>query len=79
MHALPTTPSLGSLLGTRLTATLVLVLSAPALAAQSRVDPGHFSDLGYRHVGPVGNRVSAVAGVPGDPNTYYLGGGSGGV
>jgi len=79
MHALPTTPSLGSLLGTRLTATLVLVLSAPALAAQSRVDPGHFSDLGYRHVGPVGNRVSAVAGVPGDPNTYYFGAASGGV
>jgi photosystem II stability/assembly factor-like uncharacterized protein len=38
-----------------------------------------FTQLGYRHIGPVGNRVSAVAGVPGDPNTYYFGAASGGV
>ena len=27
----------------------------------------------YRHVGPVGNRVTTVAGVPNDPMTYYAG------
>ena len=43
------------------------------------VDPDVFSRLTYRHIGPVGNRVSAVAGVPGDPNVYYIGAASGGV
>src|ERR1019366_5828284 len=36
--------------------------------------------LQYRLVGPFrGGRVLAVAGVPGEPNTYYFGGASGGV
>lgn len=38
-----------------------------------------FDQLKYRHVGPVGNRVSTVTGVPGDPNTIYAGAASGGV
>src|SRR2546430_8362428 len=34
----------------------------------------------FRFVGPkVGNRVSAIAGVPGDASTYYAGAASGGV
>jgi len=37
------------------------------------------SQLKYRYIGPVGNRFSAVAGVPGDPNTYYAGAASGGI
>jgi photosystem II stability/assembly factor-like uncharacterized protein len=41
--------------------------------------PEPFAALEYRFIGPPGNRVSAVAGVPGDPNTYYAGGASGGV
>jgi photosystem II stability/assembly factor-like uncharacterized protein len=40
---------------------------------------GFFDNLQYRHIGPVGNRVSAVVGVPGDPNVYYFGAASGGV
>ena len=33
----------------------------------------------FRFVGPrAGNRVAAVAGVPGDPSTYYAGAASGG-
>ena len=36
-------------------------------------------DLKFRHVGPVGNRVTTVAGVPKDPMTYYVGAASGGV
>ena len=36
--------------------------------------------LRFRFVGPkVGNRISAVAGVPGDSSTYYAGAASGGV
>ena len=42
-------------------------------------DPTIFSTLEYRHIGPVGNRVSAVVGVPGDLNVYYIGAASGGV
>ena len=41
--------------------------------------PDPFKQLTYRFVGPPGNRVSAVVGVPGDPNTYYAGAASGGV
>src|SRR3954467_14300150 len=36
--------------------------------------------LSFRWVGPVvGNRVASIAGVPGDPTTYYAGAASGGV
>ena len=35
--------------------------------------------LRWRHIGPEGNRVSAVAGVPGDPLVYYAGSASGGI
>jgi len=37
------------------------------------------SGLDARHIGPVGNRVSAVVGIPGDPNTYLVGAASGGI
>lgn len=51
----------------------------PQPAAQPQLDPALYSRLRYRHVGPVGNRLTAVYGVPGDPNTYYVGAASGGV
>jgi photosystem II stability/assembly factor-like uncharacterized protein len=42
--------------------------------------PGAFQALVVRLVGPKqGGRVDRVAGVPGDPTTYYLGSASGGV
>src|SRR5271163_4365047 len=37
------------------------------------------SRLHYRYIGPVGNRVDAAVGVPGDPNVYYAGAASGGI
>src|SRR5215831_18336078 len=40
---------------------------------------GSASALRFRYIGPVGNRVAAVAGVIGDPNVYYAGAASGGV
>lgn len=43
------------------------------------VKPGLFKELKYRHIGPQGNRMAAVAGVPGDLNTYYAGAASGGL
>src|SRR5215472_229562 len=36
--------------------------------------------LSFRFMGPaVGNRISAAAGIAGDPTTYYIGAASGGV
>jgi len=53
------------------------------LGAQIRdlgsLDPAIFGDLKYRHIGPVGNRVIAVVGIPGDSNLYYIGAASGGI
>ncbi|HKT90398.1 MAG TPA: hypothetical protein VJQ59_18270 [Candidatus Sulfotelmatobacter sp.] len=50
----------------------------PASAQQSHADQE--SQFRFRFVGPrVGNRISAIAGVPGDPSTYYAGAASGGI
>jgi photosystem II stability/assembly factor-like uncharacterized protein len=43
------------------------------------IDSIWFAGLRYRHIGPEGNRVSAVAGVPRDPDVYYAGAASGGI
>lgn len=42
-------------------------------------DPQVATQVRYRYIGPVGNRVSAVTGVVGDPNVYYAGAASGGI
>ncbi|MGB7351449.1 MAG: hypothetical protein WBC66_16460, partial [Candidatus Acidiferrales bacterium] len=43
--------------------------------------PDVLANLKFRDLGPAtaGGRVAAVAGVPGDPNVYYVGAGGGGV
>lgn len=49
-------------------------------AAASGADSGKESEFKFRFVGPkVGNRIAAVAGVPGDPFVYYAGAASGGI
>ncbi len=61
---------------------LVAALVVPTIAqrqAAPALDADAFDALPYRHIGPVGNRVSAVAGVPGDPAIIYFGAASGGV
>ena len=58
---------------------VVFFTSTVSPAASQVTAPDVFSALPYRHIGPVGNRVTAVTGVPGDPNTYYFGAASGGV
>jgi photosystem II stability/assembly factor-like uncharacterized protein len=35
--------------------------------------------LRYRFIGPMGNRLTSVAGVPGQPDVYYVGAASGGI
>jgi len=62
-------------------AAAILLLSAGPLAHSygQQINSDNLSALGYRYIGPVGNRVSAVAGVPGQPNVYYAGAASGGI
>jgi photosystem II stability/assembly factor-like uncharacterized protein len=60
---------------------IAVALSAPlwVQAQQSQTSPDAYSQLQFRYIGPVGNRATAVAGVPGNPYLYYVGAASGGI
>ncbi len=63
-----------------LPAALAGVLLAFAASTQAQTVPADQLDaLRYRYIGPQGNRISSVAGVAGDPSTYYVGAASGGI
>ena len=69
---------------TTIVAALVCVLVAAAhrhLVAQStmRLTPDAYKALKFRYIGPVGNRLIAVAGIAGNPNVLYVGAASGGI
>ncbi|HUP42147.1 MAG TPA: hypothetical protein VM599_02940, partial [Thermoanaerobaculia bacterium] len=54
--------------------------SSQAAEAEHPVDPALFQGMEWRSVGPSrGGRVTAVAGVPGAPFTYYFGATGGGI
>ena len=61
-----------------LLATFV-VLSSGARVAIVKAQQPNTDALRYRYIGPVGNRVTSVAGVPGQPYVYYAGAASGGI
>src|SRR5688572_6398140 len=87
MQRIRITASLGLLLATSLQAQQQRATRAQAQRAtpMQQAVPTQFdapsiaSQLRYRYIGPVGNRVSAVVGIPGDPNVYYAGAASGGI
>src|SRR5215469_8445567 len=57
----------------------ILVLASIPLAAQT-YDQKLFGNMHWRNIGPFrGGRVLTVAGIPGDPSTYYFGAVAGGV
>src|SRR5437867_6109842 len=61
-------------------ASAVLLIGVGLLAqSAARPSPDLYSRLRWRYIGPEGNRISAVAGVPGDPMVYYAGSSSGGI
>ena len=61
------------------TSFFFLSVTASSYAQAPNPSPKLFSALHYRFVGPGGNRVTAVVGVPGNLNVYYAGAASGGV
>jgi len=59
---------------------IFFIFSGYQIAFSSQeIDSEIFEQLRYRHIGPPGNRVSAVCGVPGDPLVYYAGAAAGGI
>ena len=53
---------------------------APAPASAAAAEPEHLGNFKFRFVGPrIGNRIAAIAGIPGDASVYYAGAASGGV
>lgn len=58
---------------------LFLLLSfIPPVQAQ-QLEKKTIDQLKFRHIGPIGNRITSASGVPGDPMTYIVGAATGGV
>ena len=60
-------------------ALLPLCTATLVLAQSGSISSDQLSQMRYRYIGPVGNRVIAAASVPGDPDVYYAGSASGGI
>src|SRR5579859_5188259 len=59
---------------------LLATTAGPRIFAQSpSPSPDTYQQLKFRYIGPVGNRIIAIAGLPGNPNVYYAGAASGGI
>ena len=57
----------------------VVLIAASSFAAQVNAQQASTEAMRWRYIGPVGNRVTSVVGVPGQPYIYYAGSASGGV
>lgn len=66
-------------LRTAVVLTLLLFVFGVVSVQAQEIKPERYKSLKYRHIGPKGNRVVAVAGIPGDANTIYTGSATGGV
>ncbi len=61
-------------------AVIVIGGAAVRCASAQSLDPALFQDLKWRMIGPFrGGRTPVVAGVPGEPNVYYIASVNGGV
>jgi photosystem II stability/assembly factor-like uncharacterized protein len=56
---------------------LVICFLSPLQAQEPNQDI--LGAMRYRYIGPMGNRVTSVVSVPGQPNVYYVGAASGGI
>ncbi len=57
----------------------VLLAGLGSITTPHAQAPESYAQLKFRYIGPVGNRVIAVAGLPHNPNVYYVGAASGGI
>ena len=61
---------------------LIMIVTFISIAMSAEAEKRSLlGDLKWRNIGPanMGGRVSAIEGVAGDPNTYYVGGADGGI
>jgi photosystem II stability/assembly factor-like uncharacterized protein len=58
---------------------VLLVVPCLLQAQQTPINPDMYGQLKYRYIGPEGNRATSVAGLPGNPNIWYVGAASGGI
>ncbi len=56
-----------------------LLLSGQSLSQAQQRKTDIAGALRYRYIGPVGNRLTSVVGIPGQPNIYFVGAASGGI
>jgi len=54
-------------------------LIQPSLTARAQAAKDILGSLRFRHIGPTGNRLTSVVGIPDQPNIYYVGAASGGI
>lgn len=66
------------LFNTALLISCLALCSLPQLSGQE-LSTDQIQQIKFRHIGPIGNRIIAVAGIPGDPMTYFVGAASGGI
>jgi len=57
----------------------ILLFILPFISQAQVIDKKMISDMQFRHIGPIGNRLTSVAGLPNQPLVYYVGAASGGV
>ena len=60
-------------------ALAVLCVGLSTRAQQIQISPDVYNEMKFRYIGPVGNRATAVVGIPGNPSVYYVGAASGGI
>ena len=58
---------------------IVIISFTSANLEAQELSKEQLSQLKFRHIGPIGNRVISAAGIPGDPLIYYVGAASGGI
>jgi photosystem II stability/assembly factor-like uncharacterized protein len=73
-------PHLAIAVGAGLTNVVLMILLIPASAGALQLNPNLYAAMRWRLIGPYrGGRVTAVAGIPGQPAVYYMGTPGGGV
>jgi|TARA_B110000483_G_scaffold36427_1_gene44581 photosystem II stability/assembly factor-like uncharacterized protein len=59
--------------------SFLISLFIPLLSVAQKMDNDMIKDMQFRHIGPIGNRLTSVTGVSDDPLIYYVGAAAGGV